>query len=186
MRLKCVAVSVIVLAGYVAPTAAQTRGGENELLQEVRLLREEVQALASTNARVQIAFGRFQLQEQRVAKSAGRLDEARSAVAKVAGQVSRLNDQLQRYESTDLTGLDPKVRERLPATIRELKSELQQLETERLRLVTLERELARQLALDQNMWAELNLSLDELERSLTQPQEAIAGSEACLTREKKP
>ena len=149
-----------------APLAAQTTPIETALLQEVRLLRQAIETLAGTNARVQIVFGRLQLQEQRTATTARRLEDVKGALSKVVGQVSQMTELLERYEATDLNGLDPKEREAVPLRIRSLKAELSILETERLRLMTQEADAANQLALEQNTWTDLNRSLDELERSL--------------------
>ena len=153
-----------------APLAAQTAPTETALLQEVRLLRQAIETLAGTNARVQIVFGRLQLQEQRTATTARRLEDLRGALSKMVGQLSLMTEQLQRYEAMDLNGLDPKEREAVPLRIRSLKAELPILEAERLRLATQEADAANQLALEQNTWSDLNRSLDELERSLTQPR----------------
>jgi hypothetical protein len=165
-----VALSLALVLWSAAPLAAQTLPIETALLQEVRLLRQAIESLAGTNARVQIVFGRLQLQEQRAATTARRLDDVREALAKVVGQVSQMTELLQRHEATDLSGLDPKEREAVPLRIRSLKAELSILETERVRLVTQEADAANQLAVEQNTWSDLNRSLDELERSLTPPR----------------
>ena len=52
--------------------ARQPSATPAELLTEVRLLRRAIEALAGTNARVQIVFGRLQLQEQRTAAAVKR------------------------------------------------------------------------------------------------------------------
>jgi hypothetical protein len=153
-----------------SPARAQSAANQDVMLQEVRLLRQAIETLAGTNARVQIVFGRLQLQEQRAATSARRLDDLRGALSKVVMQIAQLTESLQRYEELDLNRLDPKEREQIPMSIRGLKSELQLLETERLRLATQETDAAGQLASDQNTWSDLNRSLDELERGLTQPR----------------
>lgn len=156
---------------HSTPCQAQSTGSDKDaLLQEVRLLRQAIEALAGTNARVQIVFGRLQLQEQRAATTARRLEDVRGALSKVVGQIAQMSESLQRYEELDLSGLDPKQREQIPLSIRAVKSELQLLETERLRLATQEADAANQLALEQNTWSDLNRSLDELERSLAQPR----------------
>jgi len=165
-----VALSLVLVVLSAAPLAAQTAPIESALLQEVRLLRQAIETLAGTNARVQIVFGRLQLQEQRAATTSRRLDDVRGALSKVVGQVSQMTELLQRYEVTDLNGLDQKEREAVPLRIRSLKAELSMLETERLRLVTQESDAANQLAVEQNTWSDLNRSLDELERSLTPPR----------------
>lgn len=152
------------------PARAQSAPREDALLQEVRLLRQALETLIGTNARVQIVFGRLQLQELRTATTAKRLEEVRGALAKVASQVTQAQDNLQRYEAMDLGSLDPNERQAVPLRIRALKADLQVLEAERLRLATQETDAANQLASEQNTWIDLNRSLDDLERSLTQPR----------------
>ena len=161
---------MVLLLSSAAPLAAQTANTETALLQEVRLLRQAIETLAGTNARVQIVFGRLQLQDQRAATTARRLEDLRGALSKVVGQIAQMTESLQRYEELDLAGLDPKNENRSRCQFAALKSELQILETERLRLATQEADAANQLALEQNTWNDLNRSLDELERSLTQPR----------------
>lgn len=151
------------------PAHGQSSAREDAVLTEVRLLRHAIETLAGTNARVQIVFGRLQLQDQRAATTARRLEEVRGALSKVVGQIAQMTESLQRYEDLDLATLEPRVREQIPMEIRSLKSEVQRLETERLRLATQEADAANQLAMDQNTWNDLNRSLDELERSLTKP-----------------
>ena len=70
-------VAALILAGFGIGVAAQQAAPlQTELLTEVRLLRQSIEALAGTNARVQIVFGRLQLQEQRTATAATRALDA--------------------------------------------------------------------------------------------------------------
>jgi hypothetical protein len=174
MRSKsAVLASLAIVMVWASPVAAQTQTGgstESALLQEVRLLRQAIEALAGTNARVQIVFGRLQMQEQRAATTARRLEDVRGALSKIVVQVLQATESLQVYEATDLNAVDPKEREAIPMRIRSLKAELSMLETERLRLVTQETDAANQLVVEQNAWSDLNRSLDELERSLVPPR----------------
>jgi hypothetical protein len=164
-------IAVILLFLVVAPASAQSAPNENSvLLQEVRQLRQAIEALAGNSARVQIVFGRLQMQEQRAATTARRLEDVRGALSKIVAQVTQATESLQVYEATDLNAVDPKERQAIPMRIRSLKAELSMLETERLRLVTQETDAANQLAVEQNTWSDLNRSLDELERSLVPPR----------------
>ena len=71
-------VAALILGAFgIGVTAQQAAPLQTELLAEVRLLRQSIEALAGTNARVQIVFGRLQLQEQRTATATARLDQAR-------------------------------------------------------------------------------------------------------------
>src|SRR5688572_8920596 len=76
--------------------AEQTPQDASALLSEVRLLRQAIENLAGNGARVQIVFGRLQLQEQRTAVAARRLEEARNTLAvhliKLAELSARLKD----------------------------------------------------------------------------------------------
>lgn len=108
------------------------------------------------------------MQEQRTATTARRLEDVRGALSKLVNEVAQAADNLQRYEAMDLNTLEPNERQAVPLRIRALNADLQVFETERLRLATQETEAANQLALEQNAWSDLNRSLDELERSLTQ------------------
>lgn len=154
---------------HSTPCQAQSTGSDKDaLLQEVRLLRQAIETLVGTSARVQIVFGRLQMQEQRTATTARRLEDVRGALSKLVNEVAQAADNLQRYEAMDLNTLEPNERQAVPLRIRALNADLQVFETERLRLATQETEAANQLALEQNAWSDLNRSLDELERSLTQ------------------
>lgn len=172
MRVKCLPLLIVAfLVGNSGPASAQSESSERTaLLQEVRLLRQAIETLVGTSARVQIVFGRLQLQEQRTATTARRLEDVRGALSKVVNQVTQATDNLQRYEAMDLNALEQNERQAVPLRIRALKADLQVLETERLRLATQESDAANQLPLEQNTWSDLNRSLDELERSLTQPR----------------
>jgi hypothetical protein len=60
----------LVCALLATPPAQESTSAQ--LLQEVRRLREAIETMVSTGARVQIVFGRLQLQEQRTAGAAAR------------------------------------------------------------------------------------------------------------------
>lgn len=166
--LTSLALSVVV--AQATPAMAQSNIREDALLQEVRLLRQAIETLVGTNAHVQIVFGRLQLQEQRTSTTARRLEDVRAALSKLVSQLTQATENLQRYEAMDLNALDPSERQAVPLRIRALKADLQVLETERQRLSTQETDAANQLALEQNTWIDLNRSLDELEKSLSQPR----------------
>lgn len=164
-------VTLVSALAYATPCQAQSTGSDKDaLLQEVRLLRQTLETLVGTSARVQIVFGRLQLQDQRTATTARRLEDVRGALSKLVNQVAQATDNLQRYEAMDLNALEPNERQAVPMRIRALKADLQVFEAERLRLATQETDAANQLALEQNTWSDLNRSLDELEKSLTQPR----------------
>ena len=171
--LTCVAlVFVITAIGFVAPLPAQQAASmQTELLAEVRLLRQAIQAMAGSNARVQIVFGRLTLQEQRTANAARRLDEARLALAKVDQQINDLTDQAGRVEdAVNDTRRKPEEIEQIRVEAAWTKRQLERVGIERQRLAAEEAEAAAALNQEQGRWSDLNRQLEELERVLARQQ----------------
>jgi chromosome segregation ATPase len=138
------------------------------LLDEVRLLRQAIEALAGTGARVQIVFGRLQLQEQRTTSAVRRLDDARSALATITAKIADIADRVKTIEDDAGRGTRAVPEERaFEIELRELKREWARREEERIRLATQESDAAGQLAQEQGRWTDLNRQLEELERALT-------------------
>jgi chromosome segregation ATPase len=170
------ACAVIVLAfvtsgAFVAHVPAQQPApAQTELLAEVRLLRQAIESLAGTNARVQIVFGRLQLQEQRTDGAAGRLDKARDALAKNTSEIADVNEHLKDMENRQNDS------RRKPEELEQFRMEgvmarraLERLEIARARLLSDEADAAAALNVEQGRWSDLNRQLDELERLLAKP-----------------
>ena len=143
-----------------------------QLLQEVRRLREAIETMVSTGARVQIVFGRLQLQEQRTATAARRLDELREQLSRVtseatvtAARVGEIEERLRDGRGT------PEERAQEESGVRDLKRVAAQMEVERQRLQNEEAQAAGVLAAEQGRWSDLNQQLEELERALSKRQD---------------
>ena len=164
-------VAALILAGFgIGVSAQQAAPLQTELLAEVRLLRQAIEGLAGTNARVQIVFGRLQLQEQRTATAMARLDQARAALDDLNRRATQINDQIKRLEAlAEDSRLRPEQVEQTRAELRMMTREAEPLETERARLMTAESDAAGTLNLEQGRSLDLNRQLDELERQLTRP-----------------
>jgi chromosome segregation ATPase len=166
----CVIVAVaVMMTGVFAATmpAQQPAPLETELLTEVRLLRQTMESLMGTNTRVQIVFGRLQLQDQRTATAERRLDDARSNLAAVVSQNSQLSDRAKELEDAlGDTGRKPEEFEALRQELVAVRRELTRIEAERLRLQGEEAEIAVTLSQEQARSADLNRRIDELERAL--------------------
>lgn len=164
--LTCVVIVVVVTAiGFVAPLPAQqTASTQTELLTEVRLLRQAIQAMVSSNARVQIVFGRLTLQEQRTANAARRLDEKREALRKLTHEIAMMGQQAEMLER--MQGRKPEEAQQAEKEGGMLTRMVQQMEAERLRLVQEEVDAANELSQEQGRWSDLNRQLEELERVL--------------------
>jgi chromosome segregation ATPase len=167
---------VIVLAfvtsgAFVAHVPAQQPAPvQTELLAEVRLLRQAIESLAGTNARVQIVFGRLQLQEQRTDAAAGRLDKAREALAKITSEIAGMSEHAKEMENRQNDSRrKPEELEQLRMEAVMLRRGLERLESERARLSIDEADAAAALNAEQGRWSDLNRQLDELERLLAKP-----------------
>jgi chromosome segregation ATPase len=142
------------------------------LLEEVRRLRVAIETMVSTGARVQIVFGRLQLQEQRTASAARRLDELRDRLSnttaesgKMAGMVQEIEERLRD------SSIAAETRKQLDGELGAVRRVVAQMEVERQRLQTEEGNAAIALATEQGRWADLNQQLEELERTLARRQD---------------
>jgi chromosome segregation ATPase len=161
-------VAVMSSVAVVNVRGQQTQPQDSALLSEVRLLRQAIEALAGNGARVQIVFGRLQLQEQRTANAARRLDELRSALAAASTRASEAADRIKRLESAVANGSgDAQEQEALQDALPAAKQEWGRLEAERARLAAEESEAGALLIQEQGRWSDLNTQLEALERALT-------------------
>jgi predicted nucleic acid-binding Zn-ribbon protein len=157
----------VLLASQPAQDSTST-----QLLQEVRRLREAIETMVSTGARVQIVFGRLQLQEQRTATAARRLDELREQVSRATNETTAMSARLAEIEERlrDFRGT-PEERSNFEGEIQHMKRASAQMESDRQRLQVEEAQAASLLATEQGRWTELNQQLEELERTLAKRQD---------------
>jgi chromosome segregation ATPase len=165
-------VIVVVLASSGRPGAAPqapAQGQEvlNALLVEVRGLRAAMEQMASAGPRVQLAFGRLQLQEQRITAAMRKLDETRAEIRGAQATSERLDKEL---ADTEESLRDPEVakfRDEVAARIKQLRQAKAAAVTQLQRLQLEETTLLNDIAADQARWVEVNRVLEDLDRSLT-------------------
>jgi len=159
---------VLVGSIFIARLPAQQQTStQTELLAEVRLLRQAIESLTGVNARVQIVFGRLQLQEQRTSNASQRYDLAREAAARIAREIALQNDQLKELENAINDGRrKPEEIEQLRAESRSTTRGIERMEQERVQLAANETDAANVLNQEQGRWSDLNRQLEELERLL--------------------
>jgi lipopolysaccharide biosynthesis regulator YciM len=155
-------------AGWSHPASTQSPSQDSALLTEVRLLRKAIEALAGNGTRVQLVFGRLQLQEQRTTAAVRRLEDVRSALAHQEGVLALA---IQRIKELEAAAADPGRAPEEARAIREAlaqqKGETTRIEVERTRLAAEEAEAARTLSVEQGRWSDLNRQVEELERALS-------------------
>jgi predicted nucleic acid-binding Zn-ribbon protein len=143
------------------------------LLTEVRGLRQAMEQMASAGPRVQLALGRLQLQEQRLNTLIRRLEGVRDTLMgvdrgskEIQQQIARMQDEAKALEAL---GREGDVRG-LTYEINELKRRLAASQEEAQRWQAEEASLQQQIAGEQARWADINRSLEDLERALQNPQ----------------
>ena len=166
-----VGLALLIALAWTAPAMTQAPVQESALLTEVRLLRQSIEALAGNGSRVQLVFGRLELQEQRTTAAVRRLTEARSTLASHMVSIGAVSNRLTELESAaSNSSHTPEELRAIQDSLAHYKRETARLEAERVRLAAEEAEAAEQLSLEQGRWSELNRQVDELERLLMQPK----------------
>jgi type II secretory pathway component PulM len=170
------AVTTLIVGSVIAVSAASVATAppdqsppqdSSALLNEVRLLRQAIEELAGNGTRVQIAFGRLQLQEQRTATAARRLEDLRANLTRLTYQATEMAERLKDLDAAAGSGRRPPEEEaEMREAVTMMSRELRRIETERVRLAGEESDAASVLANEQGRWSDLNRQLEELERSI--------------------
>jgi predicted nucleic acid-binding Zn-ribbon protein len=163
---------VLLLAGNVHPFRAEPQAQNpdtmKELLVEVRGLRAAMEQLASAGPRVQLMFGRLQLQEQRVNEQMRTMDALRAQLTKAQEEESSQRSQIQRFEDAVQRGnLPAEERKDLEESLPQMRRHLSRLVLEVQKFQVEEANLSSLIATEQNRWTDINRALDELDRALT-------------------
>ena len=159
---------LLAVAVFRAEPAAQNPDVTKELLVEVRGLRVAMEQLASAGPRVQLMFGRLQLQEQRINEQLRKADVVRAQLARAQKEESEQRSQIQGFEEAlerrnlpngelkDIEESLPRMRQHLTF----LAAEVQKFQVE-------EANLSSMISAEQNRWSDINRMLDELDRTLS-------------------
>jgi chromosome segregation ATPase len=160
-------VTLMALRGAAQEAPGDQVGTLSALLTEVRGLRAAIEQMASAGPRVQLAMGRLQLQEQRVNTMIRRLDDVRAQMSAVEKENVGLQEHARNIQGVLDRNSLPEERANLEADAARSKRELARLAGEIQRLQAEDADISTQIATEQNRWADINRTLEELERSLT-------------------
>lgn len=168
-----VVVGLVVLGVAVMPRGAQSAQGAAPpsqdvlpaLLAEVRGLRAAIEQMASVGARVQLAMGRLQLQEQRINGSIRRLDEIRAAIPGAEAIADLKRGEIRGIEF-QLKETEPADRDRAEEMLKQARGVAAARAADVLRLQGEEASLVQLIATEQARWTEINERMEELERAL--------------------
>jgi chromosome segregation ATPase len=159
---------VAVLRASAAPQAAAAGADvQAALLTEVRALRLAIEQMATVAPRVQLAMGRLQLQEQRVATLVRRQQELHSSVTGTESSIDEQRRMLVQLEQTTQDASRP-AQERTAADeqAKAMRAQMASMETSIQQLRADEASVAQELAGEQARWNDINQRLEELDRAL--------------------
>lgn len=160
------ALLVTVPAGVSAQTPP-TQDPLSALLAEVRALRVAMEQMASAGPRIQIAFGRLQLQEGRVQTLVRRHLDVREQLVSAEGEAEMFSAQFEAMQEEARQSANAERRLYLEEReLPQLKARQEQFASNVQRLRTMEIDLAQQVASEQARWMDLYAALEELERAL--------------------
>lgn len=164
-------VALILLAAdsrlFRADPQAQDPETLRSLLVEVKGLRAAMEQLASAGPRVQLAFGRLQLQEQRINGFVRRLETVREKIRPAVQEEETLKNRLAAYEAAAKGHSMPEEeRDQLEKQMPALRAEAGRAAAARQQLQSEEASLLSEIALEQGRWTDINRRLEELEQSL--------------------
>jgi hypothetical protein len=160
---------IVVSALATSTFARQTRQDPDvlgALLGEVRGLRTAIEQMSSASARVQLAMGRLQLNEQRITTYMRRMDEIRDRRPAAELDVQKRQREVDAFVDAIRQSGRPASAE-VEAELKRVKGDLAEAKAYLLRLQTEEAQLSRDIATEQDRWAEINRTLEELDRVLT-------------------
>jgi len=161
---------LVVVAGLWFRATPQAQGPDamKELLVEVRGLRAAMEQLASAAPRVQLMFGRLQLQEQRINEQLRKADVVRSQLTKAQQEEAQERARIVRFEEAIQRGnISAEERKDLEESLPQMRRHLTALVGELQKLQVDEANLSSLISTEQNRWNDINRALDELDRALT-------------------
>jgi hypothetical protein len=170
--LTMVAVALVMSAALSGPARGQEPAGgalTAALLTEVRGLRSAIEQLASSNARIQLAIGRLQIQEQRVNTLLRQQIEVRQKLVE-ADRLSAQNE-ARLADLLDYLGTISDSGERAAMTqeIAQLKQIVAAENSALQKMRADEAEISGLVSSEQGRWNAINQELDSLDRALRQP-----------------
>jgi predicted nucleic acid-binding Zn-ribbon protein len=161
--------TLVVLLGARSPASGQPPSNQDvlaALLVEVRGLRAAIERMASAGPRVQLAFGRLQLEEQRLQTLIRRHTDVREQLASAEREAALFARQIEAMEEELPQITESDRRRSLERELPLLRERQKQMAVDLQRLRSEEVDLSQQIGTEQNRWIEISQALDDLERTL--------------------
>ena len=152
---------------FRAEPQAQNQQTLDALLVEVKGLRASLEQLAAAGPRVQLAFGRLQLHEQRINGLVRRLETVRDKMRPAAQEDETLRGRLARFEAAVKdTSVPLEERKELEQELEPLRRTLARASGVLQQLQAEEASVLSEIGLEQARWNDANQKLEELDRLL--------------------
>jgi len=136
------------------------------LIDEIRALRQNLEATTVTSQRVQIVLYRLQSQTALVNMAQQRLDSVRTRLTDLASARKDMTGQIEGAEEGTRSAPNPEVKKGMEREVNMLKSRLEALAAEESQRRTAEAEASSQLRAEQDKLAGLQSTLDSLDKLL--------------------
>lgn len=172
LTLTFVAAALAVVAMIARPVHGQVPSNGDlttALLVEVRGLRAAIEQLASSNARIQLAIGRLQIQEQRVNALLRQQIEVRQRLSDA--ERAQAEGEARLADLVDVVGTisEPGERQAIVQEMGVLKLTVSAGNTTLQKMRSDDADLSGLVSTEQGRWSAINEELDSLNRALRQP-----------------
>lgn len=171
--LLCVLPFALVLIPEVASSQSASSTDSQtlqELLKEVRQMRQDIRTMTATSQRAQILLSREQVEQVAVATAQKELDGANSRLTEIQRQERNAQEQIQYFSDQDNEDRTPNAasRQRIEALIARFKMNLEQQSLEEQSAQTSQMQAKEKLQVEQGKLDELQTELDRLDKDLQQ------------------
>jgi len=153
---------------FAYPLMAQTQPDTQALVNEIRLLRQDLQTTAATIQRVQIVMYRLQAETALVTRTMQRLDDARAGCTRAQGQRKTTATQIEHAEEQLRNAQNPADRKRFEEILPQLKTTLEIWTNDEQQCHTREAEADSQFRTERAKLSDLEEQLDKLDKALRQ------------------
>lgn len=161
---------LLVISGTAAaqPPAAANPGPDTvqQLLAEVRQLREAVERAASDNTALQLVTVRAAMQEERLYRVSRDVDGLRTRLSATSQEAQDAAAALKQFESSVADEVDAGRRQSLQAELPAMRRRVQVLQQAEQQLQQQESAMSDSLSAEEGRWQAINARLDDLERRL--------------------
>jgi outer membrane murein-binding lipoprotein Lpp len=152
------------LAGQSSSTTAPRQASLDDVVVEVRGLRDDLHRMAESSLRAQLLVARLQVEEQRIESLAKQLSDTEAQMRALEGARNPMLSQM--LENFEAEPRDPTA----PDLLAGVKAQLQKIENGDPVLQERQATLSRMLAEEQARWAAFNAQLEALEKAIGAPR----------------